>query len=117
MKAKSNDSMLMLGIALVIVAGILFAYANMQPKVYEDSPVVASNELQEESSTKTQYPINLNEATAEELMTIDGLGAKKANMIIQYRDSLGGFTSVEQIKNVYGISEAVYASIAEYLTV
>ncbi|MDE6413609.1 MAG: helix-hairpin-helix domain-containing protein, partial [Eubacterium sp.] len=34
-----------------------------------------------------------------------------------YREHLGGYTSVEQLKNISGIGDAVYASIAPYVTV
>ena len=63
------------------------------------------------------YPINLNTATQEELLSINGIGEKRAAQILAYRDELGGYTSVEQIKNISGIGDAVYAQIAPYLTV
>lgn len=63
------------------------------------------------------YPINLNTCTAQELMSIDGIGEKKASDIIEYRDYLGGYTSVEQIKNIKGIGEGTYEKVAPYLTV
>ena len=50
-------------------------------------------------------------------MTIDGIGEVKANNIIEYRDYLGGYTSVEQIKNIKGIGDGVYEKISPYLTV
>ena len=63
------------------------------------------------------YPINLNTATVEELVSIDGLGESRASAIIEYRDYLGGYTSVEQIKEISGIGDATYAKLAPYLTV
>lgn len=63
------------------------------------------------------YPLDLNTCTAEELMTINGIGEVKANNIIEYRDYLGGYTSVDQIKNIKGIGDKVYEKISPYLTV
>ena len=63
------------------------------------------------------YPLNLNTCTAEELMTIDGIGEVKASYILEYRDYLGGYTSVEQIKNIKGIGESTFEKISPYLTV
>ena len=49
--------------------------------------------------------INLNTATSEELQTITGIGAKRAEDIIAYRESHGGFQSVDDLKNVSGIGD------------
>ena len=50
-------------------------------------------------------------------MTIDMIGQTRANAIIAYRDYLGGYTSVEQLRNISGIGESVYAAIEPYVTV
>ena len=63
------------------------------------------------------YPINLNTATVDELVTIRGIGESRASAIIEYREYLGGYTSVEQIKEIRGIGESTYSKLAPYLTV
>lgn len=70
-----------------------------------------------DADVSVSYPLDLNTCTAEELMTINGIGEVKANNIIEYRDYLGGYTSVEQIKNIKGIGDKVYEKISPYLTV
>ena len=60
--------------------------------------------------------ININTATKEELMTLQGIGESKANDIIKYRDTNGKFNSIEDIKKVTGIGENVFASIKENIT-
>ena len=50
-------------------------------------------------------------------MQIDGIGEVRAAAIIAYRNELGGYTSVEQLKNIKGIGEATFAKIAPYVTV
>lgn len=72
---------------------------------------------EEKEAINVQYPLNLNNCTAEELMTIDNIGEARASAIIAYRDYLGGYTSVEQLKDISGIGDAVYASIEPYVTV
>ena len=72
---------------------------------------------EEKEAINVQYPLNLNTCTAEELITIDNIGEARASAIIAYRDYLGGYTSVEQLKDISGIGDAVYASIEPYVTV
>ena len=61
--------------------------------------------------------INLNTATSEELQTISGIGAKRAEDIIAYRESHGGFQSVDDLKNVSGIGDKTLDKIRESLYV
>ncbi len=50
-----------------------------------------------------QPVIDLNTASVQELVQLDGIGEKKAEAIVQYRDRVGPFTSVDQLTNVKGI--------------
>ncbi|MDY2776024.1 MAG: helix-hairpin-helix domain-containing protein [Streptococcus infantarius] len=61
--------------------------------------------------------INLNTATTEELQTISGIGAKRAQDIIDYRDANGGFSSVDDLKNVSGIGEKTLEKLKAEVTV
>ncbi len=61
--------------------------------------------------------INLNTCTASDLIVLDGIGEARADAIIQYREYLGGYTSIDQIKNIKGIGDKLYEKIAPYLTV
>ena len=69
------------------------------------------------TAEKVSYPINLNTATQEQLETVSGIGENRAYQIIAYREQLGAYTSVEQIKDIRGIGDSTYAKIAPYLTV
>ena len=48
-------------------------------------------------------PININTADKETLMTISGVGEKKAEAIINYREKNGPFKSVDDLSNIKGI--------------
>ena len=60
--------------------------------------------------------ISINNATIEELMTLPGVGEAKAKSIIEYRNSNGPFTSIEDITKVSGIGDNLFAQIKEYIT-
>ena len=61
--------------------------------------------------------INLNTATVADLTTISGIGEKRANDILAYRDSQGGFSSVDDLNNVSGIGDKTLENIRPYVTV
>ena len=61
--------------------------------------------------------ININEAAAEELTVLPGIGKAKAESIVEYRESAGRFGSIEEIKNVSGIGEAVFEKIKDKIAV
>lgn len=61
--------------------------------------------------------ININTASKEELMTLNGIGETLAQRIIDYRWEHGAFSSVEEIKNVQGIGEARFNAIKDYIVV
>lgn len=61
--------------------------------------------------------LDLNTATVEQLMQIDGIGEKTAQNIIDYREKIGGYQFVEQLLYVEGIGETKYNRWSPYLTV
>lgn len=61
--------------------------------------------------------ININTATAEQLMTLSGIGEVKAEAIISYRKEIGGFQNINQLLNVKGIGQKTFDKIQAYITV
>lgn len=62
--------------------------------------------------------ININTATKEELMSeIKGVGEKRAEAIIAYREQNGTFKSVEELANVSGVGQSIVDSNREALSV
>ena len=68
------------------------------------------------TSTVDTGKFHLNRVTKEELLTINGVGEKTAEAILQYREQIGGFTEMEQLLEVDGIGDKRYAVLCEYLT-
>ena len=61
-------------------------------------------------------PLNLNTATLEQLDTLSGIGPLTAQKILEYREELGGFGSVEELGEIPGIGEKRLASLREEVT-
>mgnify|MGYP005802583293 FL=1 len=141
---KQSD--ILIGVALLLLSAVFAYIALSQPKVsnhyvasepetqlyspsFSDETIADENavtdSVSEASGINTKrsselsvtYPINLNTCTAQELMSVDGIGEARAAAIISYREQIGGYTSVEEIKNISGIGEATFNAIAPYLTV
>lgn len=142
MKSSKRQSLIVIGFGLIILSGVILYFALSMPRIsvsnaentYDSSYLQTaddsytyntesnhitsdSNDLSSNVGSSVSYPLNLNTCTAEELMSIDGIGEKKASDIIEYRDYLGGYTSVEQIKNIKGIGDSIYEKLSPYLTV
>ena len=61
--------------------------------------------------------VNINTADKTALMTLPGIGASKAEDIIQYRKENGSFQKIEDIKKISGIKDAAYNKIKELICV
>ncbi len=73
--------------------------------------------ISDNNTSTNNGKVNINTASKEELTSLNGIGDAKARDIINYREKNGNFKSIEDIKNVPGIGEAIYASIKENITV
>ena len=61
--------------------------------------------------------ININTATQEELETLPSIGEVRAQAIIAYREEHGGFRTTDELMEVSGIGEKIFADIAPHITV
>lgn len=71
----------------------------------------------EENSKEESKTIDLNTASLEDLITVPGIGEKKAQDIIDYRLEHGRFESVEDLKQISGIGDATFEKIRSYFKV
>ena len=68
------------------------------------------------SETKNNK-VNINTSTKEVLTSLSGIGDAKAQNIIDYRNENGLFKSIEDLKNVTGISEKLFEQIKDFITI
>jgi competence protein ComEA len=67
--------------------------------------------------SKTPVKTELNSADSLNLIAIPGIGPVYAKRILKYREILGGYIVVDQLKEVYGLSEEVYEKIKHFFSV
>lgn len=61
--------------------------------------------------------LDINKATKAELMKLPKIGEKLADRIIEYRETHGGFKSVEELMRIKGIGKKKFAEIKDLVTV
>lgn len=61
--------------------------------------------------------INLNQADQQQLMSLSGIGEKKAKDIIAYREEKGSFKSIEDLKNISGIGQKTFEKLKDFIRV
>lgn len=61
--------------------------------------------------------VDINTADAEALTSLNGIGPKTAEKIIEYRNTNGLFESREEIMNVKGIGESTFEKIKDYISI
>jgi competence protein ComEA len=60
----------------------------------------------------TSVKFDLNKADTSQLMSVGGIGTKRSQRIIKYRDALGGFIHMDQIQEVYGLDSTVVRKLS-----
>ena len=83
------------------------------PDDFNDACITNNKNTTKKTNTEKELTgkVSINNASKEELMTLTGIGSSKADKIISYRQENGKFNSLEDIKNVSGIGDALYEKI------
>ena len=89
------------------------------PEPEETGPAASEAPPPAPSPSASEAPglVNINTAGSEELQTLPGIGEKRAEDIIAYREEHGPFRIVEDITDVSGIGEGILSRIIDYITV
>lgn len=119
---KDNDSKkegrifyIILTIYLVVCIALYAAKELGRQTVTVEASLLTSAQAVEVISDKIL--VNINTASLEELMTLDGIGEKTALKIIEYRENNNGFLNVDELIEVSGIGEAKLEKLRDSVTV
>ena len=80
------------------------------------SPPEAPAPLPTSDKNDSPYPVNINIATKDQLMTLPGIGAAYAQRILDYRRVNGKFDKPEDLLNVEGIGTSSLVEILDLIT-
>ena len=72
-----------------------------------------SDELKPNTSRNSQ--IEINSADTSAFISLPGIGSKLAARIVNFRDKLGGFYSIDQISETYGLPDSTFQNIKQWL--
>ena len=142
--SRRNSSQLIIAENDSLIASFERMHTNMQEKNIESSTFKGNQKEGSRSVTSTQreadrtklspdnkyerkynYPqqeklkdsefITLNETDTTQWKKIPGIGSSYAKRIVKYRSLLGGFTSIRQLKEVYGIDDEMFDKITSFI--
>lgn len=95
-------------------------YQKVSPYVHiaqTSNPYPHNPESQAFKKPEEPSQLHINTATEEELMKFKGIGPTFSRRIVNYRNKLGGFIHVEQLKEVYGLPDSTYLHISPRLVI
>lgn len=94
----------------------LFALSISYPAYCQTHSVNKSQALQQKQQVM-QQKVNINTATVEQLKQLPGIGQRKAEAIISYREQHGTFATIQDLGNVKGIGKRMMQRLTNYIIV
>lgn len=117
-KEHSMKKLTQLGFGFLFGLLSAFSVANEKAKNPTIEPTVIEQKAESKSVATNPNLVNINVASAAEIQDkLVGIGAKKAQAIVEYREKHGKFLSVEQLTEVSGIGKATLEKNRERIVV
>ena len=93
----------------------LLPYIKIEETVSSSGPVKQESLFKNVPKKQSVEMIDINMADTTALILLPGIGSKLSNRIINFRDKLGGFYSVEQVAETFGLPDSVFQKIRPLL--
>ena len=95
-----------------------FSYLNQAELLKDGQQIyVPSQEAVENVSGQYDGKVNLNTASKEELLTLNGIGDVRAQAILKYREEHGEFRSIEELMEVEGIKKGTFQKLKDQIKI
>jgi competence protein ComEA len=101
----------------LVTATATYAAAGQPPAAPPQTKAAAAPAAKGSRAHSTTAIVNINTASAVEIATLPGIGAKTAARIVEYRQKNGSFKKVEELMNVRGIGEKNFLKLKPLVTV
>lgn len=85
-------------------------------RIYSKEEAKAERKIPQQSGNSDSR-VNLNQATLEELMSLPGIGEKRARAILTLREQKGGFQKIEDLLEAEGIKEGIFHKIKDLIKI
>lgn len=106
-----------LNLALLLSDQMVIVVPNINQTLVEEFSMVNyfANEIDEDPHNELK--ININVADVAELTLLPGIGEKKAQAIIDYREEYGSYQTIEDLMNVSGIGQKTFDKLSSMISV
>lgn len=98
-----------------VLDGVDDCGVNLAREIRDGEQIALGNSCGSDSDN-TSGLVSLNDATATELDSLPGIGPTLAERILSWRESNGGFSTVEQLNEVPGIGDKLFSGLSELVT-
>ncbi len=98
-------------------AKVSYGYSNNTAEKSYSATAVSNTKEYVKKKDYYDFKIEVNNATSEDYERLYGIGKVFAARIVTFRDKLGGFYSIDQIKDVFGVEDSVFQKFKKNLTI
>lgn len=117
MNEKKHELLLIAAALVITITALLYSVFDSPKYNSIEAVIITTTEAQAKETAAAADKININTADTSELALLEGIGDKKAQAIVEYREKNGRFRTVEELTNVSGISASILEKNIERITV